>query len=228
MRLQGECIGAIQFSMALNDGNVAAWRALWILGGLGFALAGCLSPRERAELLEQIDVLERAQRRLERNVAERDAAIARLRVQIENLQDFNPDRPVDLFAPVRVEIASLSGGEDYDGAPGDDGVTVYLRPRDEDGNVVKVPGRITVQLLDTSQPGSPRVLGVCVFEKPEELRRRWHGRFWTDHYTLPCPFSADADLRDIRTATVHATFVDYLTGKTLTAVKDVPIAPGDE
>ena len=70
----------------------------------------------------------------------------------------------DLFAPVRAEIVSRSGGGNYDGLPGDDGVTVYLRLLDAEGDAVKVPGRITVQLLDNERLGAPRLLGLYRFD----------------------------------------------------------------
>ena len=121
-----------------------------------------------------------------------------------------------------------TNGADYDGKPGDDGVTVYLRPRDADGHVVKVPGRITVQLLDNTDLGSPRPLGLYVFADPSELRKLWHGRFATQHYTLKCPFPPGTKLPDARRVTVSAEFVDYLTGATLTAVEEVPVSLTDE
>ncbi len=192
------------------------------------ACTGCQTSGRRAELLKQNDELRRDKSRLERTVALRDGTIAHLQQQIVDLQAFDPGRPVDLFAPVKLEIASLSGGADYDGRSGDDGVTVYLRPVDADGDAVKVPGRIEIQLLDNTDLASPRVLGVCVFDDPAQLGRLWHGRFTTNHFTLKCPFPAGVTLPDTRRVTVSAEFVDFLTGATLTAVKEVTISvPSD-
>ncbi len=187
----------------------------------------CISASRRVELLKDNESLRRQNEGLERDVTDRDGTIARLRRQVEDLQDFGADRPVDLFAPVKLEIASLTGGADYDDTPGDDGVTVYLRPRDGDGDVVKVPGRIQVQLLDNTNLAAPRVLQVCVVDEPDKLGRLWHGRFLTDHYTIKCEFPADVVLPASRRVTVSAEFTDYLTGTTLRAVKEVSISfPG--
>jgi len=188
------------------------------------ALSACDSPGLRAKLTKENEALRRDNERLERTVQQRDGTIARLSRQIEDLKGFGPDRPADLFAPVSIEIASLSGGADYDGRPGDDGVTVYLRPRDADGHVVKVPGRITIQLTDNTEAGSPRVLGVYRFDDLDALRQMWLGRFATQHYRLRCPFPPDTKLPERRRVTVHAEFVDYLTAATLTAVKEVSIS----
>lgn len=188
----------------------------------------CISPSRRVELLKDNESLRRQNEGLEREVSDRDGTIARLRRQVEDLQDFETDRPADLFAPVRLEIASLTGGADYDDTPGDDGVTVYLRPRDGDDDIVKAPGRIQVQLLDNTNLAAPRVLQVCVVDEPNKLGRLWHGRFLTDHYTIKCEFPADVVLPASRRVTVSAEFTDYLTGTTLRAVKEVSISFPDD
>lgn len=165
---------------------------------------------------------------IERRLAQRDATIAKNQRRIDDLMTFGPDRPADLFAPVRVEIASRSGGTNFDGKPGDDGVTVYLRPIDADGDVVKVPGRITVLLTDTTNLGAPRTLGTYVFSDTQQIRRMWHSRFGTQHYTLRCPFAEGIVPYKGRRVTVTAEFVDFLTGKTLRATKEVRISPIDD
>lgn len=190
-------------------------------------VSACVSPAQHARVLQEKTNLLRNQRSLQRTVAQRDGTIARLERQIENLKGFAPDQPADLFAPVKLDIASLSGGADYDGMPGDDGVTVHLRLHDADGSVIKAPGRITIELTDHSDLGAPRVLEVFVFDDPEQLRKSWYGRFGTQHYTLKCPFPPDIVLPDSRKLTVHAEFVDYLTGDVLSAVAEVTISvPG--
>ncbi len=193
-----------------------------LVAALLLVLASCTSPGLVAGLTKDNESLQREKGRLQRVIAQRDDTVARLGGQVENLKGFGPDRPADLFAPAKLEIASLSGGRDYDGKPGDDGVTIYLRPRDASGDVVKAPGRMTIQLLDNTNLASPRVVGVYVFDDPAQLGRLWHGRFGTNHYTLVCPFPPESgSLPRQRRLTVSVEFVDYLTGATLTAVKEV-------
>lgn len=50
-------------------------------------------------------------------------------------------------------IAKLTGGVDLDDSPGDDGVTVALDLRDDDGQPVHVPGPISVVLIDLAAQG---------------------------------------------------------------------------
>ena len=191
-------------------------------------MTACTSGGELARLTRENLALRDAEQRLERTVADRDGTISRLRLQIRDLAGFGPERPADLFAPVELEIASLSGGADFDGKPGDDGVTIHLRPRDADGDVVKVPGRIRIQLVDNSVFGSPRVMGTYVFDAADELRRAWHGKFGTNHYTLKCPFPPGVAPPATRRLVASAEFADYLTGATLTAVREVNISLVDE
>jgi len=193
-------------------------------GLLLITAVSCTSPGERARYIERAETLQRENQRLERSVADRDDTIAALTRQVDELKGFGPDRPADLFAPVKLEILSRSGGADYKSPPGNDGVTVYLRLRDADGDVVKAPGRITIQILDNSDLGNPKLLGVYVLHQPDQLRKAWYGRFSTQHYTVQCPFPAEALPQSPRKVDVKAEFVDYLTGASLTAVKEVAIA----
>ena len=51
---------------------------------------------------------------------------------------------------------------------------------------------------------------------PGELRKSWHDRFWTDHYTVRCAFR----VRPTHTpVTVRAAFIDMMTGREFTAQK---------
>ena len=186
--------------------------------------AGCTSAGARARMVKDNEALGRRVARLERTVAQRDSTIAMMQRQIGELKGFGPNRPADLFAPVRIEIVSRSGGQDYDGRPGDDGVTVYVRPRDADGDIVKSPGRISVQLLDNTKLDAPRVVGVYRFEDPERLRKTWYGKLGTQHYTLKCPFPPG--FVSPPRLDVKVEFVDYLTGALLTASAEMPVQTG--
>lgn len=154
----------------------------------------------------------------------RDEQNAALTRQVEALQSFTADRPSGAFAPVKIEIASLSGGANFDEKPGDDGVTVHLRLYDADGDTLKAPGRIRIQVTDNVSLAEPRVLAVCEIATVEELRAAWHGRFGTSHFTVRCPFTKDAATPAGPTVDVRAEFTDYLTGVTLTTLKQLPVS----
>ncbi len=181
-----------------------------------------MQPGERARLVKDNDALRRRASTLSRELEQRDGTIAELHRRIRSLQAFGPESPADLFAPIRIEIVSRSGGANYDNQPGDDGVTVYLRPLDAFGDVVKAPGKITIQLLDNTDLAAPHLLGLYVFDDVERVARSWYGKVGTNHYTLKCPFSVG--VRPPRSVSVNAEFVDYLTGATLTATKSVAVS----
>lgn len=185
---------------------------------------GCMSPRDRARLNKEVQTLREEVVRLQRDAGKREAVISAMQAQVRTLKGFGADRPADLFAPVAIEIVSRSGGQDYDGIPGDDGVTLYVRPKDADGDAVKVPGRLTVQLLDNSDLDNPRLVGVYHFNDPQRLRKLWYGKLGTQHYTLKCPFPAG--FRPPRQLDARVEFVDYLTGKTLVAIKGITVTRG--
>lgn len=184
-------------------------------------LCGCVSPAEYNKVVKERDTQGYKITALEREVADRDAQLASMKTQVETLAKLGPERPVGSLAPDSIEIANRSGGADYDKEPGDDGITIYLRPRDSDGDAVKAVGRVVVELLDMTQPGTPRMVGMYKFEDPEELRKNWFARFATQHYALKCPFEKDAELPSSRKLLASVTFTDLLSGRTLKAQKEV-------
>lgn len=190
---------------------------------LAVGATGCASNRVRADLMRERDELQLSQAELERKLNACRERTQSLESQVARLQNFPDDRPVTLFEPVRVEVASLSRGSDMDGQPGDDGVTVYVRLYDADGDAMKAPGRLTVQVLDLAKPGQPASLGVCVLESAEALRSAWFGRFGTSHFKVVCPF--DSPLPDLAAndVQVRVEFVPYLTGASLSTVAMLPI-----
>lgn len=199
-----------------------------VVAAMLVAPSGCISSAEYYAAVKEADDLKVKTANLERTLYDKNDEITSLQLQIETINGFDPSKRIDVFAPVAIEIASLTGGADYDGKPGDDGVTVHLRPIDADGHVVKAPGRIEVQLLDNSDLENPRVLGTYTIDDPSQLSKLWHGRWLTNHYTLRCPISPDIKSTPSSRVTVSVRFVDYLTGRTITAVKEVSLHTGDE
>ncbi len=195
----------------------------FLLAACILPLAGCISAKHQARLARENEELHVSVKELERELSDCNLQTQRVSEQLANLQAMDSSRPADLFAPVKLEIASLSGGANYDDRVGDDGVTVHLRLRDIDGDTVKAPGKITIQLVDNSTMGQPTVLGVYSFSSAEELRKTWHGRFGTQHYTLRCPFESQGPFPATPRVDVRAEFVSYLTGIALTAFEEVTV-----
>jgi hypothetical protein len=174
-------------------------------------------------LHQRADSLELDLKRCTEALGDRDAQIAALSRRIENQKHLEGVEISDLFVVDRIEIVSRTGGRDFDGQPGDDGVTVYVRPLDAAGDVLKAAGQFTIQLADMTTPGQPRELGVYIFDKLPVLEQAWYGGFLTDHFTFECRFPPAAARLPSREVFIRVTFLDWLTGREFTESTTVKI-----
>ena len=188
---------------------------------LSAPLSGCsifqqLESRER----ENIELRDRLAARNEELTA-RQERIDGLEQQVNGLQDRGELEVTKLPHASGIRFARLTGGHDYDGAPGDDGITVYLQPVDADGHVIKAAGSITIDLFDLANPdGTQRIVTRRL--NVDQTRKAWSDGLWTRHYTIDCPWPEER-LPAHREITVRATFTDYLTGKAWTTQQVVTI-----
>ena len=178
------------------------------------ALCGCENEAQIVrQLHERVDLLELDLKQCTQELADRDGQIAVLRRRIDNEPLIKGVEIDDLFVVERIKLASRTGGADFDGQPGDDGVVVYVQPLDASGHVLKAAGQITVQLTDLTTPGQPRELATYLFNDREELDKSWFGGFLTNHYTFRCEFPPQAFSSPTREVHVRVTFLDWLTGR---------------
>jgi len=185
--------------------------------------ASCLGPTPlEIELQRELHQTRLALAEKEKAIAERDAKIAALERQVEKTRPFQGVSIDKIVTVDRIQIVSRSGGEDFDGKPGDDGVVVYVRPVDSNGDVIKASGSFTVQLVDLATPGEPRSLGEYTFDDPDQLAKAWYGGFLTNHYTLRCKFREGA-APSTRELLARVTFVDFLTGHVHSASQSLTI-----
>jgi hypothetical protein len=183
------------------------------------ALAAC-GCENQAELTRQLhqrgDALEADLKRCTEALGDRDGQIAVLERRIENQGTLAGVELSDLFVVDRIVLVSRTGGTDFDGQPGDDGVTVYVQPVDAVGDVIKAAGQFTIQLADLTTPGQPRELGTYIFDKRDVLETAWYGGMLTNHYTFKCEFPPQVARSPSREVYVRVTFLDWLTGKEFT------------
>ncbi len=188
--------------------------------------AGCFPPRKSPELIEcerQVGRLSYENEMLGRQLVERDGTIERLRLSLAEALDLPTDLLSRLFTVKRLKLGKLTGGADYDGEPGDDGITVYLTPLDRDGDPVKAAGEIEVFLYDLTVPGQPRELGHYVVNEPPRLSKAWYAKWWTNHYTIKCEWPPGVEPPPSREVQVRATFLDWLTGEKFVATQMVNV-----
>jgi hypothetical protein len=145
-----------------------------------------------------------------------------LKEQVKTLSEIGGEARLEAIAAIKkIEIGKRSGLFDKD----DDGVKekliVYVRPSDDTGDTVKIPGTITTQLWNLNNKSDEALLASWTLG-PEEIKMLWASTFMTNYYRLTF------DIADIMTGqgqelTVKVRFVDYVTGKILTAQKVIQI-----
>jgi hypothetical protein len=189
---------------------------------LAMAAAGGCIPDNRQTLNEAAErrALEDKVAALQRDVASRDAMIADQAARIRELQRIDPRTAAFIPHAERIEIEAMSGTYDdnRDGRP--DGIVVYLRALDADGDVVKAGGTITVQGLDLQNPPESQVVAECALDA-EAVRKAWYGKFLTAHYTIKCPWKSGPPTHPDLTLRVR--FIDLVTGRPLEAVRQVKV-----
>ena len=185
------------------------------LAGLLLAalLPACQPPPEVA-LRKEIAGLRDTLKQKDNQLLAQKATIDQLNGELRVARSISEDDLKRLFYPEKLEIERLSGGENYDDKPGDDGVTVYLRPVDKDGDAIKVAGDIRIQLYDLAAPADRNLIGEY-FIPVDQVGKLWHGKLWTYHYAIKCPFPSGPP--EHTEVTIRATFVDYLTKRVVSA-----------
>jgi hypothetical protein len=188
-------------------------RACALALGAALAIGGCPDPTV-LQLQRRVQDLEQINKKQERQAADLSATLANLQSVRARMLGLPDNWREQTYFPVELRIEKLSGGEDYDDKPGDDGVTVYLRMLDRDGDSVKRAGDIRIELYDLANPEGRNRIGEYNISRAQS-RELWFGKLMTYHYTIKCPWQdgppAHAEI------TIRATFEDYVTKRRLTA-----------
>ncbi len=165
---------------------------------MGLLVSGCL-PRNAS-----MDMLHARLRQNEEQLAELQASLASsqsqltiarreidaLRTQLAESTGggtFSPEHTAAMVKVTGIEVQPwLTGGINQDNAPGDDALIVHFMPRDAEGEVVKLPGNVTIRLTDPGADEGEQTVGSWTFT-PEECREKW-ARGWLGggyQFTLP-------------------------------------------
>jgi hypothetical protein len=206
--------------------GVLAVRSDLILVGLvivvSHAVTGCNppGPDRRITRVQQLEDKVQQQGRL---LVQKDEQIAAQAERIQQLQGLTGQRAIENLVHVAsIEIDRLSGGHDDDRDSVDEGVVVYLRLLDRDGDAIKVAGSARVRLLDLAKAEGSQVVGEQSWD-PTALAKVWYGRLLTYHYTLKVPWAGGAKRADHKSITVLVEFTDLLSGQVFTAQKVVEV-----
>lgn len=182
-------------------------------------VSGCYQPPKN-DLERELRLREEKIAQLNDQLAAQKATIDELTRRVDTIRAIKPEDLQRVFYPVDIQIDKLSGGYNADDQPGDDGVVVYLRPVDEDGDTLKAAGEIRIQLYDLAADASPLIAEYVI--TPDEARELWFGMLMTSHYRIRCPWPRGRAPRHPE-ITIRAAFTDYLTQRAMTAQRSVTV-----
>ena len=109
---------------------------------------------------------------------------------------------------------------DTDKKTGHDVVVVFLEPKDRDGATIKAAGSIRVKLFDLAAAEGNRLLAEKTIT-PSQCSDAFSDSLLAYHYRIDLPLESPKHTE----LTLHAEFVDVLTGKPHRAQKAIRILP---
>jgi len=108
-----------------------------------------------------------------------------------------PEQTQALYKVTGVKVNNLlTGGVDLDNKPGDELWTTMVTPHDADGETVKLPADMELELVDLKQTGENRRVGVWTFSS-EEVRSHWHSGFAGSGFRFELPWQRQPGSDDL-------------------------------
>lgn len=80
----------------------------------------------------------------------------------------------------------LTSGVDRDGQPGDELVSILLTPQDGEGDALRLPGKLKLEVRDLNNPEGRQLLGSWTWEETQ-IGEKWHQGFLASGYHLEVP-----------------------------------------
>ena len=159
----------------------------------------------------QIERLSREKTQLQSQLKQSNAENEQLKKQIEVLSALPKDQR-DLWSIQRIEIGRLSGLHDENKDGKKEKLIVYVQPIDKDGDTVKAPGAVDVQLWDLNKKGGQALVSEWHIG-PDQLKKLWLTALLAGNYKLTFDVAEKTELFK-EPLTIKVAFTDYLTGKT--------------
>lgn len=189
--------------------------------------AGCekTTGSKKSNMTEQIHLLEQEKTQLGHQIQQAESENKQLQKQIEVLSSLPEGaRDKGLYELENVKITKYTNLYDKDNDGKKEKLIVYIQPFDTEGDIIKAPGTVDVQLWDLNKTEGNALLGQWHVE-PEELRKLWFATILTINYRLT--FDA-ADIVDKfeEPLTVRMSFIDYLSGRVFK--EQIVIEPQDD
>lgn len=188
---------------------------------LAFA-TGCES-NNRKSLKNQIDTLKLEKKQLRNDLEQARSENQQLTKQLQTLAGLD-EWPADAayYQLQNVSIGRYSGFYDKDRDGIKEKLIVYVVPTDPQGDAIKAPGEVDVQLWNLDQTQEKSLLRQWQV-KSEQLKDLWVAGIIAVNYRLAFDVADLADQFEASTDswTLKITFTDYVTGKVFTHQRPV-------
>lgn len=180
----------------------STWMSLLLI----LTLSGC-GGRGKSDLLEaRLRQQEDNIFALQRDLKDSQQALETARQQTEVMQNqivdaskgaLLPEQTKALYTVTGVKVNQLlTGGVDLDNKPGDELWTTLITPHDVDGETVKLPADMELELVDLNQTGENRRVGAWTFNS-EEVRSHWYSGFAGSGFRFELPWQRLPDSEDL-------------------------------
>jgi hypothetical protein len=193
-------------------GDTSYGRYVVLAASLLLVAAGCQDTNNtKALLTDQVQKLSLEKVTLAKQVEQVNAENQQLKDRIEVLSALPKDQ-IEPWSLQKIDLGRFTGLYDQDKDGKKEQLIVYIQPIDQDGDTVKSPGAVEVQLWDLNKADSNALLGEW-HVGPDQLRKLWLTTLLASNYRLT--FDVGEKVSELKEPlTVKVTFTDYLTGKT--------------
>ena len=186
--------------------RIAAFLTVVVLAG------GCESGSRMSSLTEELSTLKQDNAELAGQLDKLDSQNEQIKRQLRALSGVRQQVSFDdIHSLQAVIITRYTNLYDKDEDGKKEKLIVYLQPVDREGDVVKAPGLVQVQLWDLEKSENEALLGEWTVA-PDELKKLWFSAILGTNYRLSFDV-ADKVKKFDEPLTVRVVFTDHLTGR---------------
>jgi hypothetical protein len=109
----------------------------------------------------------------------------------------SPEGAAQTYGLRRIALGRMTGGYRKEGMPVDEGLEVYVEPRDADDHIIKIGGTLSVQALEITSEGV-KVPFAAWEIGPDRLRFAWKQGLLTTGYVMVLPWQAPPASENVR------------------------------
>jgi len=170
--------------------------------------------------------IEAEQQLAQDNIAQENAALqeenAQLKKQIETLAGIDKALRIEAITSLsKIELTRRCNLVDKNDDGNLDTLRVCLRTLDDIGDMVKAAGEVKIELWDLEADEQNAMIKSWEISA-EVMKKAWSGTLLTSYFKFELDVTNE-NIQPSEAMTVRAEFVDYLTGQTLSAQKQIKL-----